>query len=134
MKGSPKVGTTGEQRFTVENSHAIDFADNGMPPVLSTPWLIWFLEHAARLAVLPFLEPGESTVGTYVEVRHSAPTLVGHAVMCRARVVRAEGATISFQLEAHDDQERIARGLHTLQVIRVDRFAHRVQRKIGTPG
>ncbi len=94
-----------------------------MPAVLSTPWLIWFLEHAARQAVLPFLETGESTVGTFVEVRHSAPTPVGQAVTCRARVVRADGAAISFHLEAHDGHEMIARGLHKLQVIRVDRFA-----------
>jgi predicted thioesterase len=129
MKGSPKVGTTGEQRFVVELGHAIDFADSAMPAVLSTPWLIWFLEHAAREAVLPFLSPGECTVGTYVEVRHTAPTPVGQAVTGRARVVQADGATISFQLEAHDGHEQIARGLHRLQVIRVDRFAQRVQRK-----
>jgi predicted thioesterase len=133
MKGSPRVGTTGEQRFVVEARHAIDFAEGGMPAVLSTPWLLWFLEHAARQAVLPFLGPGESTVGTYLEVRHSAPTPVGQAVTCRARVVQAEGTTISFQLEARDGHELIARGLHKLQVIRVDRFARRVQRKAG-PG
>jgi fluoroacetyl-CoA thioesterase len=133
MKGSPKVGTAGELRFLVELSHAIDFADSAMPAVLSTPWLIWFLEHAARQAVLPFLEPGESTVGTFVEVRHSAPTPVGQAVTCRARVVRADGTAISFHLEARDDHELIARGLHKLQVIRVERFAQRVARKIG-PG
>ena len=52
----------GEQQFVVEPRHAIDFATGGMPAVLSTPWLIWFLEHAAREAVLPSLEPGESTV------------------------------------------------------------------------
>ena len=134
MNGSPKVGTTGEQRFVVEPRHAIDFADSAMPAVLSTPWLIWFLEHAAREAVLPYLVPGESTVGTYVEVRHSAPTPVGQAVTCRARVVRAEGTAISFQLEAHDRDELIARGLHKLQVIRVDRFAQRVERKKGPGG
>ena len=133
MKGSPKVGTTGELRFVVELGHAIDFADSAMPAVLSTPWLIWFLEHAARQAVLPFLETGESTVGTFVEVRHSAPTPVGQAVTCRARVVRADGTAVSFHLEAHDGHETIARGLHKLQVIRVDRFAQRVARKIG-PG
>jgi predicted thioesterase len=129
MKSSPKVGTTGEQRFVVESKHAIDFANDGMPAVLSTPWLVWFLEHAAREAVLPFLEPHESTVGTYIEVRHSAPTPLGQTVTCRARLVQAEGTTISFQLEAHDAQERIARGFHRLQVIRVDRFAQGVQRK-----
>jgi len=131
MKGSPKVGTTAELRFVVELNHAIDFADSGMPAVLSTPWLIWFLEHAARQAVLPFLSPGESTVGTYVEVRHTAATPLGQAVTCRARVVQADGATISFQLEAHDGHEQICRGLHRLQVIGVARFAQRVQRKSG---
>jgi predicted thioesterase len=129
MKGSPKVGTTGEQRFVVEPRHAIDFARDGMPAVLATPWLIWYLEHAAREAVLPFLGPGESTVGTSIEVRHSAATPVGQAVTCRARVVQAEGTAISFQLEAHDSHERIARGFHRLQVIRVERFAQRVRRK-----
>ena len=129
MKGTVKVGTTGEKRFAVEVGHAIDFAHGGMPAVLSTPWLLWFLEHAAREAVLPLLEEWESTVGVHVEVRHLAPTPVGQVVTCRARVVQAEGAEIAFQLEAHDEHERIARGFHRLQVVRVDRFARRVQRK-----
>src|SRR5580693_2041168 len=126
MKGSPKVGTTGEQRFVVELCHAIDFADFAMPAVLSTPWLIWFLEHAAREAVLPFLESGESTVGILVEVRHLAPTPVGRSVRCVARVVQVDGTVIPYQLEAHDQHELIGRGYHKLRVIDVDRFARRV--------
>ena len=129
MKANPKVGTTGEERFVVEPRHAIDFADGGMPAVLCTPWLIWFLEHAARRAMLPLLEAGESTVGTHIEVRHLAPTPVGGTVLCRARIVHADGTVISFQLEAHDERERIARGFHRLQVIQVDRFAQKVHRK-----
>ena len=129
MKSLPKVGTLGEERFVVEARHAIDFAEGGMPAVLSTPWLIWFLEHAAREAVLPLLEPGDSTVGTHIDVQHLAATPVGQAVCCRARVVHAEGVTISFQLESHDEQKVIARGFHRLRVIRVDRFAQRLQKK-----
>ena len=129
MKGLPRVGTLGQERFVVEPRHAIDFAEGAMPAVLSTPWLIWFLEHAARAAVLPLLEPGESTVGTEVQVRHLAPTPVGQVVTCRARVLFAESSEVSFQLEAHDERERIARGSHRLRVIRVDRFAHRVGQK-----
>src|SRR5690242_16503009 len=87
MKGLPRVGTLGQERFVVELRHAIDFAEGGMPAVLSTPWLIWFLEHAARAAVVPMLEPGESTVGTEIQVRHLAATPVGQAVTCTARVV-----------------------------------------------
>ena len=129
MKSSPKVGTTGQQQFVVEPKHGIDFAEGGMPAVLCTPWLIWFLEHAAREAVLPMLEPGESTVEAHVDVQHVAATPVGETVTCLARIVHVEGPVISFQLEAHDGHERIARGFHKLRVIHIDRFAQRVSRK-----
>ena len=129
MKGTPKVGTTGEQTFVVELRHAIDFADGGMPAVLCTPWLIWFLEHAARAAVLPLLEPGESTVGTEIQVRHLAPTPVGQTVTCRARVFFAEKSEVSFHLEAHDERNRLPVARTALRVIRVDRFVRRVEQK-----
>jgi predicted thioesterase len=131
MKRSPRVGETGELSFVVTEQHAIDFADNQMPAVLSTPWLIWFLEHAAREAMLPLLDEGESTVGVHVDVEHLAPTPLGMQVTCTARVINADGSLITMQFEAHDQQERIARGIHKLRVIRCDRFAKRVQAKTG---
>ena len=129
MKAKPKIGTAGEQQFVVEAMHAIDFANDRMPAVLSTPWLIWFLEHAAREAILPLLDPGESTVGTLVEVRHLAATPVGQTVRCVARVVQTDSQVISFQLEARDEHEVIGRGFHKLRVINMDRFAARVRAK-----
>lgn len=129
MKQPVKVGTEAEVRFRVAPEHAIDFADQDLPAVLSTPWLIWFLEHAAREAVLPALEPEESTVGIHVDVKHLAATPLGHQVVCRARVIFSEGPEVSFQLEARDEHEVIARGNHRLHVIRKDRFARRVQKK-----
>lgn len=120
---------TGVQEFTVTKEHAIDFADDQMPAVLCTPWLIWFLEHAARAAVLPLLEHGESTVGASIAVEHLAPTPLGKKVTCRARAIFVEGALVTFQLEAHDDAEQIARGTHKLRIIQKDRFARRVRQK-----
>ena len=104
-----------------------------MPAVLSTPWLIWFLEHAAREAVLPCLEDGESTVGTHVDVQHLAPTPLGQQVTCVARIIHVDGPVASMQLHARDEQELIARGLHKLRIIRCDRFARRVQAKQAQP-
>src|SRR5260221_7357156 len=123
MKSVLKAGTLGEECFVVEPRHAIDFSEGGMPAVLSTPWLIWFLEHAARAAVFHLLEPGESTVGMEIQVRHLAPTPVGQTVTCRARILFADRSEVSFQLAAYDECQRIARGSHRLRVIRVDRFA-----------
>lgn len=130
MKGIPKTGTVGEERFVVSEQHSIDFAHDGMPAILSTPWLIWFLEHAARNAVLPLLEPGESTVGVVVNVEHIAATPLGKQVVCRARVIYSDGPLISFQLEAHDEHEKIAGGTHKLRVIEAARLAKRVMQKL----
>jgi fluoroacetyl-CoA thioesterase len=129
MRSGLKVGVAGERRFVVEPAHTIDFAEGGMPAILCTPWLVWFLEHAARDAVLPFLEDGESTVGAHVDVDHLAATPVGHTVTCVARVVHHEGRVVSFQLEARDEAELIARGFHRLRVIEVQRLARRVEAK-----
>lgn len=129
MQTQPKVGTTGERKITVEPAHAINFGQGGLPPVLSTPWLVWFLEHAALEAALPFLEPGEITVGTHIEVDHLAPTPVGATVTCTARIVHSEGPVISYQLEAADNHETVARGFHKRRAVKADRFAARVQKK-----
>ena len=129
MKSRPRPGQAAKIRFVVEAKHIIDFAEEGMPAVLATPWLIWFMEHTAREAMLPHLEPTESTVGTLVDIEHLAPTPLGQAVSCRAQVLRSEGSQFLFKLEAFDEQEKIANGLHKLNVIDKARFAGRVNRK-----
>lgn len=131
MKPGLKVGGTGTLRFVVEPKHGIDFAGDGMPEILCTPWLVWFLEHAAREAMLPFLEPGESTVGSRVEVDHLAATPIGMEVVCVARVIHIEGTAVTFQLDARDAVERIAKGLCRARVVKVDRLARRVESKRG---
>jgi predicted thioesterase len=131
MKNKPPIGTSHELQFVVAASHLIDFATDGMPGVLSTPQLLGWLERTARELLVPFLEPGESSVGMEVEIAHLAPTPPGQTVTCVARVVQAEGARVTFTIEARDAQERIARGLHKRAVIRKDRFAQAVRRKAG---
>lgn len=131
MKTRPRVGTTGELRFTVTREHVIDFATDGMPAVLSTPRLIGLLERTAREALSPHLEANERTVGMEIELRHLAPTPLGANVTCLARVIASEGTTFTFHVEARDEHEIIARGLHKRGVIRVESFAKRVARKQG---
>jgi predicted thioesterase len=81
--------------------------------------------------MLPLLEEGESTVGVQVDVEHLAPTPLGQTVICMARVINTDKTLITFQFEARDEQEQIARGIHKLRVIRMDRFAKRVQAKVS---
>src|SRR5437870_2248607 len=126
MKSRPPTGTLGEHRFVVSAEHVIDFATEGMPAVLSTPRLIGLIERTARESLYPFLDPDERSVGIEIELRHLAPTPLGATVSCITRVIQAEGSQINFQVEARDQHEIIARGLHKRAVVRVGSFARRV--------
>jgi predicted thioesterase len=129
MKSPPKTGLTAEQTIRVGPDNRISFTDGKMPAVLATPWLIAHLESAARDAIASCLEEHERSVGTFIEVEHLAPAPDGFQVICRARVIHTDGPVVTFQVEAHDRVETIARGIHRRRVIDVDRFARRVERK-----
>ena len=129
MKRSAKVGDQGEMRFVAAREHAIDFSDDTMPAVLSSPALIWHLEYAAVNALAPLLEPHERCVGSHVDVQHLAPTPLGQEVVCTAKVINVDGPLVTFQVQARDEHELIARGLHQRSVIDAARFARRVLKK-----
>ena len=129
MKTVPRTGLAGEERLVVGPQNRITFADDQMPAVLATPWLVAHLEYAARGAIAPCLEPHERSVGTFIEVEHLAPVPEGFTVVCKARVIRVDGAVVTFQVEAHDGVEVVARGLHRRRVIDAARFARRVAKK-----
>ena len=130
MKAKPKIGDTGQLRFVVAAEHTINIANSAELAVLSTPSLIWFLEHAAREALQSLLEPEETSVGTSVEMEHLAATPLGHEVICTARVILVEGATLTFQVSAQDQREMIARGVHKRRVVRQQRFNDYVRKKV----
>jgi fluoroacetyl-CoA thioesterase len=134
LKTIPRIGTRAEERVVVGPSNRIVFADELMPAVLATPWLVAHLEYAARAAIAPFLEDHERSVGTFIEVEHLAPVPEGFTVLCQARVIRVDGPVVTFQVEAHDGQETVARGLHRRRVIDARRFARRVAKKRDTAG
>lgn len=118
-----------EEKIVVGPENTIVFADEKMPAVLSTPAMIAHLEYAARHALAPCLTENERSVGSFIEVEHLAPVPEGFTVTCRARIIHIDGPVVTFQIDAHDGTEFVAKGLHRRRVIDVDRFARRVERK-----
>ena len=131
MKSRPKIGETGELHVPTDMKHAVEFAGDGMPAVVSTPNIIQFLERTARHTLAPHLDADERTVGMEIDIKHLAPTPVGQTIHCTARVMAVDGVKIQFQIEARDDHEVIVRGLHKRAVIRTESFTKRVQAKGG---
>src|SRR5690242_202736 len=102
------IGTTGTATLRVQPEHLANrFKDAILPQVLATPVMILMMENAALNAIKPYLEAGESAVGTSVDIRHLAATPVGHEVRATAKVTRVEGKRIDFTVSASDGATEI---------------------------
>lgn len=117
----------------VRHEHlASQFKDPLLPPVLATPVMIMMMENAALNAIRAFLEPGESAVGTIVNVRHLAATPIGQTVRAEAEVIESDGRRISFSVSAYDEREPIGTGTHERMVVNLDRLGARLAAKAPT--
>jgi fluoroacetyl-CoA thioesterase len=101
-----------------------------LPPVLATAEMIRLMEYAAFELLQPFYEPGEASVGTAVNVRHTAATPLGMRVRTLARLTGFEGRRYFFEVEAHDEKGEIGKGTHERYLIHIDRFRAGVEEKI----
>jgi fluoroacetyl-CoA thioesterase len=129
-----EIGATGRFELVVEAQHlASNFKDALLPPVLATPVMVMIMENAALNAIRPFLDPGESAVGTRVEADHLAATPAGQRVVGEATVTKVDGRHISFAVTARDEAEEIGRGTHERLVIDIARFAERLAAKSARP-
>jgi fluoroacetyl-CoA thioesterase len=124
-------GMAREMTITVGEHDTAAAVASGAVPTLATPRLIALMEHAAALAVQPALAEGQTTVGTWVDVRHLAATPIGMQVTVRAELVAVEGRRLRFRVQAHDAQELVAEGTHERTIVDRDRFLARVAQKAG---
>jgi fluoroacetyl-CoA thioesterase len=129
MKSIP-VGAAGSFSLVVEPEHlASRFKDVTLPPVLATPIMIMMMENAALNAIKPYLDAGESALGTRVDVRHLAATPVGRHVTADARVTIVNGRRIEFSVRATDGNEEIGVGTHERVVVNLARLSERMEAK-----
>jgi len=124
------LGTKGTFMLRVLPEHLANrFKDAMLPQVLATPVMIMAMENAALNAIKPFLEAGESAVGTEIDVRHLAATPIGHNVRAEAEVIETEGKRIVFKVSASDETEEIGNGTHQRMIINLQSFNERLARK-----
>jgi predicted thioesterase len=123
-------GLTGSAETVVTPDQTAPFVGSGRIAVLATPVMINLIEAAALAAIEHLLPAGHQSLGIHLDVRHTAATPVGLRVTATAEVIRAEGRTVTFRVEARDEREPIGGGTHQRVVVSVQRFDERVQRKL----
>ena len=124
-----KPGIKGEATVKVTAEMTANRIASGVVEVYATPQMIGLMEKASSEAVQPFLKPGQSTVGTLVNVTHIAATPIGHMVRAEAELVEVDQRRLVFQVAAYDELERIGEGRHERFIIDEERFLNRVAKK-----
>ncbi len=101
-----------------------------MPEVFATGFMVGFLEWTCIQAVNPHLDwPAEQTVGTRIDVSHTAATPPGMTVTAKVKLVELEGRRLLFEVEARDEIELICRGKHERFVINKEKFDGKLKEK-----
>ena len=129
MKASLKPGITYQHRFVVPVTKTVPAlypeAEEFllMPEVFATGFLVGFLEWACLKAINPHLDwPLEQTVGTHIDVSHSAATPPGMEVIANVELIAVEGKALTFAVRAHDGVDLISEGRHQRHEIVKERF------------
>jgi fluoroacetyl-CoA thioesterase len=91
--------------------------------------MIMAMENAALNALKPYLEPGESALGTAVNVRHVAATPVSQRIVAEAEVTAVKGRRIEFKVTARDETEEIGHGTHERMIVTLSRIKDRLAGK-----
>jgi predicted thioesterase len=126
-----RTGLVGRYSILVTDEHTAPFVGSGKVRVLATPVMINLFEAAALECCEQHLPPGHQSLGIHLDVRHIAATPVGMRVDATAELIKIDGRTLTFRVEARDEREVIGDGTHERVVVNVERFDERVQRKLA---
>lgn len=103
---------------------------SGDVAVFATPMLVALAEAAAVACLRPFLEEGQTSVGAFIGISHTAATPVGMKASATVRVTAVEGKKIEFAVAAFDEQGSIGEGTHTRFLVNRQRFEQKAAEKI----
>ena len=105
---------------------------SGALPVFGTPFMAAMMENAAMTCLQSFLEEGQGSVGTHLDITHDAPTPVGMRVWAEAEItgVSENGKMVDFKVSAWDEKGPIGAGTHTRAIIKNEKFLTKCNAKL----
>jgi fluoroacetyl-CoA thioesterase len=129
MPKSIPIGTHGAAEETVAFEHTLASRHPDLPPIYSTPDMIRLMEIAAFLALQPYMEGDEITVGTAINIEHRAASGIGAKIRAEATLESYDGRFYTVRVIARDDTQEIGRGTVGRAVVSVGKFLEKMQSK-----
>lgn len=124
-----KIGMKGNIEKIVGQSDTAESFGSGKVNVFATPMMIGLMENASLKAVDSYLPEGFATVGSSLNVKHTAATPVGMKVNAVAELIEVKGKKLTFKVKAFDEIEMIGEGSHERYIIELSKFLDKTSKK-----
>ena len=123
-------GIKGTRAVTVNEENTAKAMGSGTLDVFATPALIALMEETCWRSVANELEEGSGTVGTLLEIKHTAPTPVGMKVTCESTLTEIDGRRLVFEVIALDGKGVVGEGRHERFIIQNEKFQVKANAKL----
>jgi len=101
-----------------------------MPKVLATGFLVGLVEWTCIQAINPHIDwPAEQTVGTHIQVDHTAATPPGLEVTVFVKLIEVDRRRLVFEVSASDGVDVISKGIHERFVVDAKKFENKLVEK-----
>lgn len=124
-----ETGIKGTKTVTVNEDNTAKTMGSGTLDVFATPALIALMEETCWRSVADKLDEGCGTVGTRLEVSHTAPTPLGMEVTCESTLTEVDGRRLVFEVTVRDAKGVDGEGRHERFVIQNDKFQAKANAK-----
>jgi len=121
-KSMLKVGKSATASVTVNADNTARAIGSGSLEVFATPMLAALMERAACECLADCLELGQTSVGTEINITHTAASPIGAAITATATIEAIFGRQIEFGVTASDGAGEIGSGKHTRAIVDTERF------------
>lgn len=125
-----QTGIKGRQETIVTQNLTAEAVGSGSLPVYATPMMIALMEKTAFTSITPFLEKGQGTVGTLMNVSHLAATPLGMKVYCESELIEIDRRKLVFNVKAFDEYGLIGEGKHERFIIDNEKFLNKANQKM----
>lgn len=125
-----ETGIKGTRTITVDEENTAKAMGSGTLDVFATPALIALMEETCWRSVANELEEGSGTVGTLLEIKHTAPTPVGMKVTCESTLTEVDGRRLVFEVIARDAKGVVGEGRHERFIIQNEKFQMKANAKL----
>jgi fluoroacetyl-CoA thioesterase len=121
------IGARGTAEETVEFKHTLTAHHPELPQVYSTPDMIRLMETAAFVALQPYCEGDEITVGTAINIQHRAASGIGARIRAEAALEAVDGRFYIVRVSARDDNQEIGRGTVSRAMVSKKKFLEKMK-------